>query len=181
MGPWMLGTAVKCGGIAPPGCCPSRAQSRRNTGFAGSLRSKMKMWLPGCQPSPVSLPRLPTMYAMPVSHSHQLLWVPARAPGGPGFGADHGIAAGHGPNAHWASRVRHVPDLMRRVGVRPQHEDLADVGADAIAHADHLRAAVRGDRRRRHRGADRDVGDELGASRIAHVHDGRTVRLVLAS
>src|SRR5262245_47296149 len=37
--------------------------------------------LPGPHPSAVSLPRLPTMYAIPVSHSHQLLCVPARAPG----------------------------------------------------------------------------------------------------
>src|SRR5437667_4122279 len=81
MGPWILGTEVKCGGITPPGCCPSSAQSRRNTGFAGLLRSKMKMWLPGFQPSVVSLPRLLTMYAIPESHSHQLLWVPASAPG----------------------------------------------------------------------------------------------------
>src|SRR5215470_4529672 len=85
MGPWMLGTAVKCGGIAlpGPGSCPSSAQSRRNTGLAGLLRSKMKMWLPGLHPSAVSLPRLPTMYAIPESHSHQLLCVPASAPGAP--------------------------------------------------------------------------------------------------
>src|SRR5215470_14831105 len=83
MGPWILGTAVKCGGIAPPGSCPSRAQSLRNTGLAGSLRSKMKMWLPPFHRSAVSLPRLPTMYAIPVSHSHQLLCVPASAPGSP--------------------------------------------------------------------------------------------------
>src|SRR5215467_6324603 len=83
MGPWMLGTAVKWGGSAPPGCCPSSAQSRRNTGLAGLLRSKMKMWLPGLHPSAVSLPRLPTMYAIPESHSHQLLCVPASAPGAP--------------------------------------------------------------------------------------------------
>src|SRR5713101_6142836 len=61
IGPWILGTAVKWGGITPPGCCPSRAQSRKNTGFAGLLRSKMKMWLPPRHPDAVSLPRLPTM------------------------------------------------------------------------------------------------------------------------
>src|SRR6266542_60021 len=78
MWPWIEGTALKVAGIGAPGCCPSRAQSRMNTGFLGSLRLNTIMWLPGLHA--VSVLRLPTSQAMPVSHSHQFLWVPVRLP-----------------------------------------------------------------------------------------------------
>ena len=64
--PWIsVGT-----GPVEPGSCPGRPKSRMWTGWAGSLRSNTWVMRSTRQPGTPD-----TRYAMPVLHSHQLLWV----------------------------------------------------------------------------------------------------------
>src|SRR5215471_18340544 len=60
-----------------PGFCPSKPMSRMYFGLAGSLKSKIFICWFVFQPSGVTAaaPAPATSHAMPVSHSHQLLWV----------------------------------------------------------------------------------------------------------
>src|SRR5712691_3475548 len=92
---------------------------------------------------------------------------------GPALGANDRIPTRYRSDTRGMARVRHVPDLVRRVRIAAQHEHLAEVGTDAVAHSDHLGATAA------------PVGDGkmeqlLRVPRVGDVDDRCAVRLVLA-
>src|SRR6267142_1913408 len=90
----------------------------------------------------------------------------------PGSGSNDRVASGDGADAHGPAGHRHVPDLVRRSTVAPKHEDLADVGPDAVANAHHLRPAACPIRHR-------DMDHILRVPGVGDVDDRRAVLLVV--